>query len=404
MDKAAVASNQRARLYGAMAHSIAVRGFQTTTVADVIRLAGVSRTTFYEHFANKSDCFLAAYETMAYRMIKNIHSSHRSGGDWLGTLSDVFDALRREVLCETSAARMILFEAGPAGPDAVQRSRKVRSVFDQMLQQILSMSPARQDVSKTLVRAITGGIRGVLRPRLYPGNTAELSRAADELAAWALAYHAPEAEVGRRVDQLRLLSDRRRALDAMRQQSSAGASAGPQGGLATLARSAPARLTDRRHPVLERFPETAERGARPPAWVGRAPAVWPLALRETIGGLTHFVAANPQFGHLSLTEISMAGPDIGGRAYELFGELKCLLARGPELCGGGISPIICEAVAAAVWSTIRHEASSERVRACGEVSDELTRIALTPFIGSHEAKRALTGACGSATHARTAVA
>ncbi len=44
-----------------MAEAASRHGYAGATVARVIELAGVSRATFYEHFASREDCFLAAY-------------------------------------------------------------------------------------------------------------------------------------------------------------------------------------------------------------------------------------------------------------------------------------------------------------------------------------------------------
>src|SRR5881397_3037051 len=57
-----VEASQRGRLLDAMAHVVADQGYGATSVADVIPRAGVSRKTFYVHFRDKLDCFLAAYE------------------------------------------------------------------------------------------------------------------------------------------------------------------------------------------------------------------------------------------------------------------------------------------------------------------------------------------------------
>src|ERR1700752_5261293 len=54
--------SQRGRLLAAMAAAVAVKGYAGVAVADVIAQAGVSRKTFYEHFDNKEECFLAAYD------------------------------------------------------------------------------------------------------------------------------------------------------------------------------------------------------------------------------------------------------------------------------------------------------------------------------------------------------
>src|SRR5919197_4804648 len=58
-----VLASQRGRLLEAMAQAVAQHGYGATTVAHVVALAGVSRKTFYEHFRDKEDCFLALYDT-----------------------------------------------------------------------------------------------------------------------------------------------------------------------------------------------------------------------------------------------------------------------------------------------------------------------------------------------------
>ena len=57
-----VEASQRGRLVDAMAHVVAEKGYGAVSVADVIARAGVSRKTFYVHFRDKLDCFLAAYD------------------------------------------------------------------------------------------------------------------------------------------------------------------------------------------------------------------------------------------------------------------------------------------------------------------------------------------------------
>jgi AcrR family transcriptional regulator len=51
---------QRQRIVEAMANSCAEKTFSTTTIADVVSRASISRATFYKHFANKRECLNAA--------------------------------------------------------------------------------------------------------------------------------------------------------------------------------------------------------------------------------------------------------------------------------------------------------------------------------------------------------
>ena len=57
----AVAAAPRARLEAGLAEAIAEKGYAAATIADVVRHARVSKRTFYEHFADKEECFLALY-------------------------------------------------------------------------------------------------------------------------------------------------------------------------------------------------------------------------------------------------------------------------------------------------------------------------------------------------------
>ena len=54
-------------------------GYRETNVQDVIERAGVSRPTFYEHFANKEDCFLAAFDTSAERLRDKVDAAAAQG-------------------------------------------------------------------------------------------------------------------------------------------------------------------------------------------------------------------------------------------------------------------------------------------------------------------------------------
>jgi AcrR family transcriptional regulator len=53
--------SQRTRLLEGVFAAVAERGYAATTVAEITRIASVSRATFYEQFSDKLDCFLAAY-------------------------------------------------------------------------------------------------------------------------------------------------------------------------------------------------------------------------------------------------------------------------------------------------------------------------------------------------------
>ena len=62
-------TDHRTRLLAGMAAAVREKGFAATTLADVVRHAGVSRRTFYEHFTDPVDCYLTLIEEVGERML-----------------------------------------------------------------------------------------------------------------------------------------------------------------------------------------------------------------------------------------------------------------------------------------------------------------------------------------------
>ena len=83
-----VLASQRGRMLGAMADAVATKGYAGTTVADVVAGAGVSRKTFYEHFSDKEECFLAGFDTGVDLLLEAIVGATPAGDDdtWIGLM------------------------------------------------------------------------------------------------------------------------------------------------------------------------------------------------------------------------------------------------------------------------------------------------------------------------------
>lgn len=77
---AAAPEDHRARLIEGMTAAVRAKGFQHTTLADVVREARVSRRTFYEHFTDPVDCYLAVLEAVSLRIVAGIAAAIEAGG------------------------------------------------------------------------------------------------------------------------------------------------------------------------------------------------------------------------------------------------------------------------------------------------------------------------------------
>jgi len=114
------ARGQRARLLAAMAGVVADKGYAAATVADVVREAGVSRTTFYELYASKEECFLETYRHGVDVLIEAVRSAVGEAEDWREQLRLGVRAYLRMLEAEPRFARTYLLEIHSAGPAALE--------------------------------------------------------------------------------------------------------------------------------------------------------------------------------------------------------------------------------------------------------------------------------------------
>lgn len=159
---------QRERLIVAMLNAAADLGYLATNVQDVIDRAGVSRPTFYEHFSNKDDCFLAAFDTSADRLRRKIDLASRSGGeDWRNRVRSALEALLRFAIHEPDTARTMVVEARAASATAVRRRVELMDDFARCLQSLADelLPSGRSDTALT-ASGVVGGVESVLYSRL----------------------------------------------------------------------------------------------------------------------------------------------------------------------------------------------------------------------------------------------
>jgi AcrR family transcriptional regulator len=87
-----VLEHQRTRLLRGVIESVAERGYEETTVAEVVALAGVSRKTFYESFADKEECYRAAYEA-GFKFLRECMARADGGGTRKGPVEVRLESL-----------------------------------------------------------------------------------------------------------------------------------------------------------------------------------------------------------------------------------------------------------------------------------------------------------------------
>ena len=190
-----VLASQRGRMIAAMAETVAAKGYAATTVADVVARAGVSRKTFYEHFADREECFLAAYDAAVDALFgavaERVAAGEPAGDDWRARVCAGVRAYLEALASEPAFARTFLVEVRVAGPRAQARRAEVHDRFVEFLRAQSTL--ARQDhpwlpaVPDTVYAAIVGGMDEVVSAWVADGRTADLAQLEPDLSYFQLA-------------------------------------------------------------------------------------------------------------------------------------------------------------------------------------------------------------------------
>jgi AcrR family transcriptional regulator len=128
-----VAQSQQERLLAAVLRVTADKGYQETSVADVLKEAGVGRESFYRHFKDKEACFLAASEALTDDLEARVRQEYDQPGAWPERVRGGLAAALAWFAANPEIARVMLVEMGAVGPVARERFRTSLHRFTAML-------------------------------------------------------------------------------------------------------------------------------------------------------------------------------------------------------------------------------------------------------------------------------
>jgi AcrR family transcriptional regulator len=177
-----VSEIQRMRILAAMAEVASELGAGSVTVAHVVSRAGVSRRTFYDLFADREDCFLAAFEDALGRVGALVVEAYGSGGLWRERIRAGLWALLVWLDGEPATARLCVVEALAAGPRVLER----RAVLLRAL--VCAVDEGRGDVPRRATQpppltaeGVVGAVLSVIHTRLLEPTAGPLTGLLGEL-------------------------------------------------------------------------------------------------------------------------------------------------------------------------------------------------------------------------------
>jgi AcrR family transcriptional regulator len=198
-----VERSQRERLLAATMKIVAATGYAPTTVADLTREAGISRTTFYGLFDDKEACFLAAYDDAVERLMREVSNAYEAEERWPARARAGLEALLRELAADPAQARLLLVDVAAAGPAAQRRYRAAVQRLTPLFDEGRDFAPGGRALPANASRLAAGAVVGLIADELIAGRENELpGLLSDLLFATLVAYLGPDAaarEVGEEV-------------------------------------------------------------------------------------------------------------------------------------------------------------------------------------------------------------
>jgi AcrR family transcriptional regulator len=178
-----------------MVRVAAAKGYEATTVTDVIEVAGVSRTTFHEMFPDKAACFLEAYDAVIDVLVAHVSSAYEAaaGERWPDRIVAALDALVELLSAESDIARMAMVEITVAGEDARERYRAALARFMPLLEEGRVYSGQGEKLPADTARFAIGGATSMIFDEVRAGRGPELPRILPDLVfAVLMPYLGPE--------------------------------------------------------------------------------------------------------------------------------------------------------------------------------------------------------------------
>jgi AcrR family transcriptional regulator len=194
-----VAHNQRERLIAGLAEAVAENGYGGTTIAHITRHAAVSRRTFYEHFASKDECFVAAYDTVMVELSERVGQAFEEEEEWPRAVKAGIRAMLGFLAAEPNLARLCIVEALVAGPAVVERyDAAIQSFVPYFRSGREGRSPeVLSRLSPTTEEALVGGMMSLISRRIIAGKTMELESLLPDLVEFTLSPYLGGAEAAK---------------------------------------------------------------------------------------------------------------------------------------------------------------------------------------------------------------
>jgi AcrR family transcriptional regulator len=390
--------SQRERLFGAMVAISSEKGYEATKIADLVKLAGVSRAAFYDHFKDKQECLLAAVDALVEPTIALIERAEDAPtGE--ARMRQAVEAFLRLVAEQPAASKMIFVEVYAVGPEGEAAVERVLDAFEGFAVSQLNQIPGRKGMPPQMVRAMLGGFQKVIHKRLYSDEAEQLARLGEEIADWGLSYPPPPGPLEaprRRGRKARPFAERQAVAHPPERVLRALAAIVAEKGYRDTTVADVVKMAATSQRVFYGHFESKEEaflaaldsgsaqmlGAVLPAF--RRARSWQESVRAAYEAMLAFGIEEPEYTRLGAVEMYAVGRRALQTRERVMEGLEALLVPGYEL-KPDVPPIAAEAIGGAIYALIRDQVKKNGPESMPELVPMATYMTLAPFVGAEEA-------------------
>jgi len=435
------ASPERARIVEALIEIAAERGYADTSVEMIVKRAGLDRPAFDRHFRGKYDCFLSVWQEMNERCMEEILSAYNSHEDWPDRLRAVAYEIAGNLGRDRSRACFAV-EVLAAGDAARARRDMTMRVIASLIDAGRNEMEDPESVPHTTAEALAGSAYGQVYAKVVRGQAEELQHLVPQLVSAAvmpyLGIDAALAELAR--DSEPIARYRRDVARDSSKKTKPEESA--EGYPPELARLPPGRhglprefvVHNQRERLIAGIAEAiAENGysGTTIAHITRHAAVsrrtfyehfsskdecfvaaydtvmeqlrervsagfeeaedWPHAVKDGIGAMLGFLAAEPHLARLCMVEALVAGPVVVERYDAAIQSFVPYFQSGregrPKEVLDRLSAATEEALVGGMVSLISRRIIAGKAEDLEQLLPDLVEFTLTPYLGSEEAAK-----------------
>ena len=154
-----------------MLEAVGAEGYDATSVRTVLDRTGLYRQAFYDNFADKDACYLAALEMGIARLEAVTARGAASAETWRGRLRGGVGALLDRLDAEPDFGRGVIVEVHAAGPEALERRAEAMKRAADFIDLARAEADELESPPQIAPEGIVAGIHAIVHSRLSTGAT-----------------------------------------------------------------------------------------------------------------------------------------------------------------------------------------------------------------------------------------